>query len=316
MPYRELAGVLNQLAGTVGLEAQGAANVWAGTAGNLPGSGQTSTVGPYLSVPSGSTKVGSFVSLVPSGSVAPTEVTSQRANAFTEANGTTRSATYPATPTQGDLLFASFITRTNASTHNTPSGWTLLETAISNTIRGSLYYKIAGASEPTTVTFTNNSPAYTMVTLLEFTGVSTTSPIDIYGNKAAVSADTTVNCLPALPTTLSSDVNRLGLVIMQGSNRPASITYTLAPQATNATVGYAVSTTLGYNYFTISKVNLTGTPGSNVGGNLELVHALNVKAGITAPPFLEFAGACNVIAGTTNLGGLHALNVKAGNTLP
>ena len=50
--------------------------------------------------------------------------------------------------------------------------------------------------------------------------------------------------------------------------------------------------------------------------NLELVHAINVKAGITSPPFLEFAGACNVAAGTTGLAALHALNVAAGNTLP
>ena len=33
MSYRELAGVLNQLAGTTNLEAQEAANVWAGSKG-------------------------------------------------------------------------------------------------------------------------------------------------------------------------------------------------------------------------------------------------------------------------------------------
>lgn len=76
----------------------------------------------------------------------------QTANDVT--NGRTSvSATFPASPTQDNLLVAIVGVR-DSMTINTPSGWS---TAISEA--GSpgqaIYYKIAGASEPTEVTFTD-----------------------------------------------------------------------------------------------------------------------------------------------------------------
>lgn len=49
-----------------------------------------------------------------------------------------------------------------------------------------------------------------------------------------------------------------------------------------------------------------------------LVHALNRKAGTLDGdvPTLEAQGAANIWAGTTGLDLVHALNLKAGNSLP
>lgn len=55
------------------------------------------------------------------------------------------------------------------------------------------------------------------------------------------------------------------------------------------------------------------------GDGLGLVYHLNRKAGTLDTfgiPKLEAAGAANVWAGTTGLELVHALNVKAGNVLP
>lgn len=71
--------------------------------------------------------------------------------------------TYPATPTEGNLLLAAFSYRTANTITAIPSGWANAHAEVRNTggggINTSLYYKIAGAAEPLSHTWTISGSA-------------------------------------------------------------------------------------------------------------------------------------------------------------
>lgn len=85
---------------------------------------------------------------------------------------------------QNDVMVALVLTYDNASeTYTPPSGWTILGTQQVESASGDItvsaaYYKVAGASEPSSYTWTISPAAYTDIAIVSYSGVDTTTPVD------------------------------------------------------------------------------------------------------------------------------------------
>ena len=120
-----------------------------------------------------------------------TKVTRTR---FTNNSGSTTNptATFSATPAQGSALIA-VILRTTDNQATTLSGWTQLSNAgASATRQAAVWWKRAGASEPTVVTATNATAAAWNMTIIEYGGWATLAdPVSI-SNSATVASTTNI----------------------------------------------------------------------------------------------------------------------------
>lgn len=94
-------------------------------------------------------------------------------------NGTSVSATFPAQPITGNLLVAVHHTQ-KISASQAPAGWSLGRMIEAEGHSLLLYYRIAGASEPTMVTVTSAwATAHNQtLSIMEYSGVRTTNPLD------------------------------------------------------------------------------------------------------------------------------------------
>jgi hypothetical protein len=95
--------------------------------------------------------------------------------------GTSITATFSSTPIEGSLLIAAFAPYAAHSGATAPGGWTLAESKDQATAAVSIgiYYRVAGASEPTGVTFTYSPSSRLALHTLEYTGLLTSSPLDV-----------------------------------------------------------------------------------------------------------------------------------------
>ena len=115
------------------------------------------------------------------------QVTLVQKKTGTTGSGTSVSATFDSPPTLNNLLVA-IVGNRASSTPTTPSGWSVAISETSNSPGQVIYYKIAGASEASAVTVN-----YTVVTALalqlyEYSGISTSSPLDQTGSSSGTSA--------------------------------------------------------------------------------------------------------------------------------
>jgi len=120
-----------------------------------------------------------------------TKVTRTR---FTNATGSTTNptATFSATPANGSALIC-VILRTADNVATTLSGWTQLSNAGAGGVRqAAVWWKRAGASEPTVVTATNATAAAWNMTIIEYGGWATLAdPVSI-SNSATVSSTASI----------------------------------------------------------------------------------------------------------------------------
>ena len=120
-----------------------------------------------------------------------TKVTRTR---FTNSTGSTTNptATFSATPANGSALIA-VILRTADNTTTTLSGWTQLSNAGAGGVRqAAVWWKRAGASEPTVVTATNATATAWNMTIIEYGGWATLAdPVSISAS-ATVSSTTSI----------------------------------------------------------------------------------------------------------------------------
>jgi hypothetical protein len=120
-----------------------------------------------------------------------TKVTRTR---FTNNTGSTTNptATFSATPANGSALIA-VILRTADNTTTTLSGWTQLSNAGAGGVRqAAVWWKRAGASEPTVVTATNATAAAWNMTIIEYGGWATLAdPVSI-SNSATVASSASI----------------------------------------------------------------------------------------------------------------------------
>jgi hypothetical protein len=109
----------------------------------------------------------------------------------------------PAGVTTNDVLLAGISVRGNP-TITAPSGWTLVRSdASGTTLLQSVYRKVATGSEPASYTWTFSEPIASAVGgIAAYSGVNTTTPIDVHGGQA--NASSTSVTAPSVTTTAAN----------------------------------------------------------------------------------------------------------------
>lgn len=123
---------------------------------------------------------------------------------------TSVSATFGSTPTQGNLLLAWISTDTHRISSIT--GWTQLQTKV----KGSLHVRVAGASEPTTVTASwSGTDNRAVIFICEVSGQDAYDPISTW--TIATAGSGTNQTIPSLTPETDSDVLLLALTSAQNA---------------------------------------------------------------------------------------------------
>jgi RHS repeat-associated protein len=142
----------------------------------------------------------------------------------------------------GDLLLAQIAWTAAAGIPSltAPTGWTLVNNTANTSSTESIYWHVAGASEPATYNFTFSAPTEATGAIVGYTGADPNTPID--ASAAATDTNTTSHVAPAVTTT--------------GANETLLVTISAAPstvvtpatgmaerwqQATSAPVGNVTS---------------------------------------------------------------------------
>ena len=110
----------------------------------------------------------------------------------------------PTGTTTNDVLLAALTIRGAAITITPPSGWTQVRSdASGSTVNQTIYRKVAGGSEPSSYAFTFSDPVSAAVGgIVGYTGVDTTTPIDVSGGQA--NASSTSVTAPSVTTTVAN----------------------------------------------------------------------------------------------------------------
>jgi hypothetical protein len=105
----------------------------------------------------------------------------------------------PAGIVAGDAMVAAIAAR-GGPTITPPVGWTLVRQDINgSTMRQAVFVRIAGASEPTSYSFTLSNAQSAAGGIVAYSGVDPTSPIDVHGG--VVNASSTSITAPSITTT-------------------------------------------------------------------------------------------------------------------
>jgi hypothetical protein len=111
--------------------------------------------------------------------------------------------TKPAGTVSGDVLVAFIGAIGTTVTFTPPSGWTLLAAETSNAnINYSVYYKVAGGSEPANYTWTPSIGAKGSIQLGAYIDVDNTTPIDAHNN--GLNSTGTVTTVPVAVTVVTT----------------------------------------------------------------------------------------------------------------
>jgi hypothetical protein len=125
------------------------------------------------------------------------------ATATRGSNGTSLTINKPTGTTQGDLLIA-ILSKDGTGAINTPSGWTLINEGSSGTgsgnIRLGVFYKVAGASEPSSYTITWSDSEQAVGAILRYSNFCTGNPINVSGSATGGSNTPTA---PSVTTTVA-----------------------------------------------------------------------------------------------------------------
>jgi hypothetical protein len=113
----------------------------------------------------------------------------------------------PTGTAQNDVMIASIGFRPNTATITPPAGWTLVGSRIDCTLdlnynSLAVYRKTAGASEPTTYTWTFGGASDAVGGIQSFSGVDTTTPVDVSGGQAIASTLFPSYATPSVNTTV------------------------------------------------------------------------------------------------------------------
>jgi hypothetical protein len=143
----------------------------------------------------------------PTPSPTPTSGLPAFRSASTVTNGTTVSK--PSGAAAGDLLLATLEVDEDPATVTAPSGWTLLQDTVGapgtgNAFHTQVWWKLAGASEPSSYTWTVSGGPWVDIGLLAYTNVNQTSPIDVSAGRNAGTTST-----PATPAVTTSGSNEM-----------------------------------------------------------------------------------------------------------
>jgi hypothetical protein len=115
-------------------------------------------------------------------------------------NGTSLVINVPSGTAAGDLLLAT-ISTDGSTSFSTPTGWTLLNQDSNGTdITLAVFYRVADGTEPTNYTFNWTGSEQAAGAILRYTGVDTTTPIDVWD---AANSNDNAPTAPSVNTTVA-----------------------------------------------------------------------------------------------------------------
>jgi hypothetical protein len=142
-----------------------------------------------------------------------------RAAASATTAGATLTITKPSGVAANDVLIASIGLTPSSATLTAPSGWTLVRrTDNAGPTANSLavYYKVASASEPTSYAWTTSGASFTVGGVQAFTGIDTTTPIDVDNGQSTPSALT--HATPSVTTNTANAMVVTSHAFASGAN--------------------------------------------------------------------------------------------------
>jgi len=111
----------------------------------------------------------------------------------------------PAGTTQNDVMIAAIAVQPNTAAITPPTGWTLvnrIDNAIATASSLAVYRKTAGAAEPSSYVWGIAGASFSVGGIQSFSGVDTTTPVDVQNGQATASALT--HATPSVATTAAN----------------------------------------------------------------------------------------------------------------
>ena len=211
----------------------------------------------------------------------PSGITFRSGSSAGNATATTVVVPAPAGAASGDFEVAAIATR-GAPTITPPTGWTLIRQDVNGTTtRQAVYSHRVTATEPTSYTFTLSSSQAAAAVMLDYTGVSTATPIDTSGSLVTTTAAKSATA-PSVTTTASDQ-----LIAFFG--QPAATTIT--PPAALTARGTATNTAGTYKVTIEGSDTADTTPGATTPytattttSTSSIGDLIALEAGGTTPP--------------------------------
>ena len=151
-------------------------------------------------------------------------------------------ATFTSTPTQGNAMIA-VLCRTADNAASTNAGWTLLTSSgVAASRRIEIWWRRAGASEPTTQTWTNATAAAWELTLIECGGwAAVADPVTITAGTTVAATTTTGATMNTIQAAVSGIVlsNTISSMAFAAGTSGQLKTATLVSSSTRTGVGFA-----------------------------------------------------------------------------
>jgi hypothetical protein len=215
---------------------------------------------------------------------ASADVAFRAATAAANPTATTLTLTKPTNTTAGDVLIATVDARGNP-TFTAPSGWTLVRADNNPTVQTkSTYVRVAGASEPSSWTWTLNSAQAASGAVLAYTGVNTTTPIDASAGHTSTDWDNDVQTAPSVTTSTANAVVLSLFGTSNASSATAGSGLTERADAASTAGTYFVDSEVADRVAATAGATPTTTATSNVNGNsLAQTVALRPAASPTGP---------------------------------
>ncbi len=164
----------------------------------------------------------------------------------------------PSNISEGDLLVAVIGTDAN-ETIGTPTGWTKVASDLNNSCTLSVQWRIAGASEPSSVDFSITSWERVCAACARFTGDFGSNPVDVFGSDTGTGADPThPSITPTESTTmlLSAFCKDTEQVSVNDSGEPSGYTNVFTNDSSGGSAG--CSSGLAYRAYTGTSATGTG----------------------------------------------------------
>jgi hypothetical protein len=175
----------------------------------------------------------------------------------------------PATWATGDVVFAAVQHNANEAVTPSESGWTQVEALSGNGHRLYLWWRVVGASDPASYTFTWATSGSASGTIFRAGGASSTTPIDTSTSIARASAD------PASAPSVTTTATDTLLVVICAAQGSAQASMTAAPTMTDRefiTAGAGRSQLVASQ--TLSSAGATGTRSVDLGAAATTNHVV------------------------------------------
>ncbi|MBV9281119.1 MAG: hypothetical protein JOZ41_13640, partial [Chloroflexi bacterium] len=117
-------------------------------------------------------------------------------------NGTVFTANAPAGETAGDVLIAA-LQINGTGTITPPTGWTLIGTTSYGSDVTYSYYEVAGSAEPSSYTWTSTAYSNGSISILDYTGISTSAPVNAWAGNSGFSATAVAPSVNTSTSTIS-----------------------------------------------------------------------------------------------------------------